>query len=97
MKWNANGLQMKTPEFHCWILAHKVDVVAVQEAQLPMGMMISIPSCQTASDARLARWRRVDRVALAQSGARLARWRRVALAQSGVKGGDIVIYIREGL
>ena len=76
MSWNAEGLRKKTLETARWLSDNKVDVVAIQEAQMPAGKFINIPGYQTASVARRARGRRAD---------------------GPVKGGDVAIYIRDGL
>ncbi|KAF0307940.1 RNA-directed DNA polymerase from mobile element jockey [Amphibalanus amphitrite] len=54
----------------------KVDVLAVQEAQLPSGRNIAIPGYQAAAVARRAQGRRRD---------------------GPIKGGDVAIYVRDGL
>ncbi|KAF0313786.1 RNA-directed DNA polymerase from mobile element jockey [Amphibalanus amphitrite] len=76
MSWNAEGLRRKLLEVQRWLSDKKVDVVAIQEAQMPANKTINIPGFQTASVTRRARGRRAD---------------------GAVKGGDVAIYIRDGL
>ncbi|KAF0302132.1 putative RNA-directed DNA polymerase from transposon BS [Amphibalanus amphitrite] len=73
--WNAEGLRTKLPEFGRWLSEHKVDAVAVQEAQLAGGT-ISVPGYQLAAVSRRARGRRDG---------------------GPVKGGDVVILVRNGI
>ena len=73
--WNAEGLRKKIPEFSRWLSEKKVDVAAVQEAQLS-AKPLSIPGYQTAAVRRRARGRRGD---------------------GPVKGGDVAIFVRDGL
>ncbi|KAF0288683.1 RNA-directed DNA polymerase from mobile element jockey [Amphibalanus amphitrite] len=58
------------------VTIRKVDVLAVQEAQLPSGRNIAIPGYQAAAVARRAQGRRRD---------------------GPIKGGDVAIYVRDGL
>ena len=75
VSWNAEGLRSKVSELQQWLSLKKVDVVAIQEAQLP-AKSISIPGYQEAAVTRRARGRR--------DGAR-------------AKGGEVAIYVRNGL
>ena len=74
--WNAEGLRKKIPEFSRWLSAAKVDVAAIQEAQLPANKTLSVPGYQAAVFQRRARGRRGDGPA---------------------KGGDVIIFVRDGI
>ena len=73
--WNAEGLRTKLQETSRWLSGMKVDVLAVQEAQLA-GRAIAIPGYQTAAVMRRARGRR---------------------GEGPAKGGDVAIFVRDGL
>ena len=76
VSWNAEGLRPKRTELASWLSSRRVDVCAVQEAQLGAASTISIPGYQTAVVSKRARGRRTD---------------------GPVKGGDVLILIRDGL
>ena len=57
LSWNAEGVRGKASELGRWLSDNKVDVAAIQEAQLA-GDTLSIPGYQTAAVSRRARGRR---------------------------------------
>ena len=57
--WNAEGLRTKLSEFSRWLSDTKVDIAAVQEAQLA-GNEVTVPGYQVAAVSRRARGRREE-------------------------------------
>ena len=57
VSWNAEGFLSKIGELSRWLSDEKVDVAALQEAQLAGGAL-TVPGYQTASISRKARGRR---------------------------------------
>ena len=57
LSWNAEGVRGKASELGRWLSDNKVDVAAIQEAQLA-GDTLSVPGYQTAAVSRRARGRR---------------------------------------
>ena len=54
ISWNAEGVRGKASELGRWLSENKVDVAAIQEAQLA-GDTLSVPGYQTAAVSRRAR------------------------------------------